>query len=121
MPRREAAPLGAPCWIDLMTSDPTKTATFYSELFGWTVDDPGPDYGGYKNFLLDGVQVGGCMAAMPGAPDAWAVYLSVPNADKVVANAPTVIAPAMDVMALGRMAIVADLGGAVIGAWQPNE
>ena len=29
--------------------------------------------------------------------------------------------PAMDVMALGRMAVVVDLGGAVIGMWQPGE
>jgi predicted enzyme related to lactoylglutathione lyase len=29
--------------------------------------------------------------------------------------------PAMDVMALGRMAVVVDVGGAVIGIWQPGE
>ena len=119
--RTTAAPVGAPCWIDLSTSDEARSHAFYGELFGWTVDDPGPDYGGYKNLLKDGVQVAGCMRAMDGAPDAWGVYLSVPDADKVAANAPAVIAPAMDVLALGRMAIVTDPGGAVIGAWQPGE
>ena len=29
--------------------------------------------------------------------------------------------PAMDVMTLGRMAVVVDAGGAVIGMWQPGE
>jgi predicted enzyme related to lactoylglutathione lyase len=29
--------------------------------------------------------------------------------------------PAMDVMALGRMAVVVDVGGAVVGVWQPGE
>ena len=50
MPHRDSAPVGAPCWVDLFTSDPEKSRIFYSELFGWTVEDPGPDYGGYVNF-----------------------------------------------------------------------
>jgi len=33
MPTRDTAPLGAPCWIDLMTSDPDKRKAFYGELF----------------------------------------------------------------------------------------
>jgi predicted enzyme related to lactoylglutathione lyase len=32
-----------------------------------------------------------------------------------------VMVPAMDVMVLGRMAVVVDVGGAVIGMWQPGE
>ena len=43
MTKRDSAPVGAPCWIDLFTSDQDKSLAFYSELFGWTVDDPGPD------------------------------------------------------------------------------
>jgi uncharacterized protein len=122
MPTRTTeAPVGAPCWIDISTSDESRTHAFYGELFGWTVDDPGPEYGGYKNFLKDGVRVAGCMAALPGAPDAWSLYLSVRDVDKVVANATGVISPAMDVMSLGRMAIVTDPGGIVVGAWQPGE
>ncbi len=35
-----------------MTPDPDKTRAFYSDLFGWKVDDPGPDHGGYQNFVL---------------------------------------------------------------------
>lgn len=121
MPKTTDIPTGAPCWIDLSTSDRARSNAFYGALFGWTVDDPGPEYGGYTNYLTDGVQVAGCMQAMDGAPDAWGVYLSVPDAEKVAANAPGVIAPAMPVMTLGTMAIVTDPGGAVIGVWQPAE
>jgi hypothetical protein len=121
MPTTTEIPTGAPCWIDLSTSDPEKSNAFYGALFGWTIDDPGPEYGGYKNYVKDGVQVAGCMQAMDGAPDAWGVYLSVPDAEKVTANAPGVVAPAMEVGALGTMAIVTDPGGDVIGAWQPAE
>ena len=118
--RTTTAPTGAPCWIDLSTSDEARSHAFYTELFGWTVDDPGPDYGGYKNFLVGGAPVAGCMS-MPGAPDAWSVYLAAPDVDKVMANATGVVSPAMDVMTLGRMAIVTDPAGDVIGAWQAGD
>lgn len=118
--RTNEAPVGAPCWIDLSTSDEARSHAFYGQLFGWTVDDPGPAYGGYKSFLKDGVQVAGCMA-MPDGPDSWGVHLSVPDADKVVATAPDVVAPAMDVGSLGRMALVTDPGGDLVGAWQAGE
>ena len=121
MPKRTTeAPVGAPCWIDLSTSDEAKTHAFYGELFGWTIDDPGSEFGGYKSFLKDGLKVAGCMP-MPGAPDAWGVHLAAPDAEKVAANAPGVVAPAMDVGTLGRMALVTDPGGDLIGAWQAGE
>jgi predicted enzyme related to lactoylglutathione lyase len=119
--RATPAPIGAPCWIDLSTSDEAGSHAFYGELFGWTVDDPGPEYGGYKSFVKDGVKVAGCMTAMPGAPDAWGVHLATDDAEKVAANATGVVAPAMDVGPLGRMALVTDPGGALVGAWEAGE
>ncbi len=126
MPKRDSAPVGAPCWVDLSTSDPDKSREFYRELFGWTVDDPGPEYGGYVNFHKDGVPVGGCMRndGQSGAPDGWMVYLATDNAketaDSAAAHGGHVIFPAMEVMALGSMAIVTDPGQATIGIWQPG-
>jgi predicted enzyme related to lactoylglutathione lyase len=125
MPRRDIAPVGAPCWIDLMTSDPEKTHAFYGELFGWTLDDPGEDYGGYKNFLKDGVMVAGTMLnSEAGVPDRWSLYLAVEDAketvDAVASHGGQVVVPAMDVMELGTMAVVTDAGGAGIGIWQPG-
>ena len=35
MPKRDSAPIGAPCWIDLFTTDPDKSAAFYGDLLGW--------------------------------------------------------------------------------------
>lgn len=122
MPTRStAAPIGAPTWIDLSTSDEARSHAFYGELFGWTVQVPEQDFGGYKNLLRDGVQVAGCMPAMPGAPDAWTVYLATDDAEKVVANSNGVLSPAMDVASLGTMAIVTDPGGSVIGAWKAAD
>ncbi|MDQ6614274.1 MAG: VOC family protein, partial [Actinomycetota bacterium] len=38
MPTRDTAPIGAPCWVDLMTSDTERSRAFYCELFGWTAE-----------------------------------------------------------------------------------
>ena len=54
MPHRDAAPVGAPCWIELFSSDTDKAEAFYGSLFGWTFENAGPDYGGYINASKDG-------------------------------------------------------------------
>ena len=46
MPRRETPPIGAPCWVDLMTSDTERSRAFYSQLLGWTAGDPAEELGG---------------------------------------------------------------------------
>ncbi|MGZ8751490.1 MAG: VOC family protein [Acidimicrobiia bacterium] len=126
MPKRDVAPVGAPCWIDLMTSDPGASRAFYGELFGWTSEEAGPEYGGYINFSLDGLPVAGGMRndGESGMPDLWSVYLATGDAgatvDAATAAGGQVIVAAMDVGELGRMAVVTDAGGAAIGAWQPG-
>jgi hypothetical protein len=126
MPTRESAPVGAPCWIELFTSDVDKGRAFYSELFGWTSDEPAEELGGYFTFYKDGVRVAGGMHndGGTGAPDAWSVYLASnevkATADAAKANGGHVVAEPMDVMELGSMLVVTDPGGALIGAWQPG-
>ncbi len=126
MTTRDTAPLGAPCWVDLFTSDQGASKDFYGEVFGWTVDDPGPEFGGYVNFLRDGVQVGGCMRndGASGQPDMWSVYLAVADAQATVSAASAhggqTHVPPMPVADLGVMAMVGDAGGAAIGLWQPG-
>ncbi len=126
MTTRDIAPLGAPCWIDLFTTDQEASRRFYGEIFGWTVDDPGPEFGGYVNFLRSGVQVGGCMRndGTSGQPDMWSVYLAVSDAQATVDAASVqggqAHVPPMPVADLGVMAMVADAGGAAIGLWQPG-
>lgn len=127
MAKRDDSPTGTPCWVELLTSDPERSQDFYGRLFGWTVEDPGAEYGGYTNFQLKGERVAGCMRndGAAGVPDLWSVYLAVADAEATVARVADaggqVMVPAMDVMTLGRMAVVVDAGGAVIGAWQPGE
>lgn len=127
MPTRENAPAGAPCWIDLMTSDTERSRTFYCELFGWGAEEPNEEFGGYFNYTLDGVRIAGCMANQPGSgmPDVWAVYLACADAkqtvDKATASGGTVQVEPMAVADLGTMAVVEDPSGAGIGVWQPGN
>lgn len=126
MPRRDIAPLGAPCWIDLFSTDTGQAKQFYGELFGWTFEDGGPEFGGYINFFKDGVLVAGCMSndGSSGSPDGWNIYLAAADAKEVVetasAHGATVYLQPMQVMDLGSMAMMADPGGAAIGVWQPG-
>jgi uncharacterized protein len=117
---------GAPCWIDLSTSDTAATRAFYTGLFGWTADEPDPQFGGYFMFSRDGVPAAGCMPAMPDSPtNFWSVYLTVDDAGKtleaVTAGGGQVYVPAMPVADLGTMGVLADPGGASIGIWQPGQ
>ena len=85
MPIRQNVPNGAPCWIDLMSSDADKSTAFYGELFGWTAEAPNEEFGGYINLQKDGERVAGLMAAPEEGPaDVWSVYLSVDDAEKTV-------------------------------------
>ena len=49
VPIRNGAPLGAPCWIDLTSSEVERAQDFYGAVFGWTFESAGPEYGGYIN------------------------------------------------------------------------
>jgi predicted enzyme related to lactoylglutathione lyase len=126
MPHPDLTRPGAPCWVDLFTSDPDRAQQFYGELFGWTGEAAGEEYGGYINFSSGREMVAGCMRndGQAGTPDTWSVYLYSADAkatvDAAAAHGSAVIVPAMDVMALGTMAVVTDPGGATIGLWQPG-
>lgn len=126
MPIRDSVPDGAPIWIDLATSDPQRSKDFYSQLFGWTFEDKGPDFGDYVNFSRNGVLVAGMLPNLqPDTPDGWTTYLSTPDAkatvDAVLAAEGTVLMEADEVGDLGSLAVVNDPSGAVVGIWQPEK
>jgi uncharacterized protein len=127
MPNRDTPPTGAPCWVDLMTSDAERSRAFYGTLLGWSSEEPNPEFGGYFNFTKDGVREAGGMqwqAGMPGQGDVWSVYLASEDAGKTVAaaaaNGGQVLVEPMPIADLGTMAVVSDTGGASIGVWQPG-
>jgi uncharacterized protein len=119
-------PAGAPCWMDLYSSDVETSARFYTELFGWRVRETPTDAGTYRYFELGGRAVGGVMAnqAEWELPDCWSVFL---RTDDVAATAAatrehggTVLMEPMDVAPNGSFLIARDPGGAVVSGWQPG-
>ncbi|HEX8769499.1 MAG TPA: VOC family protein [Acidimicrobiales bacterium] len=124
MPKRATAPTGAPCWVELMTSDTDRSREFYCELFSWTAEEPIEEFGGYFSYQKDGIRVAGCMAAQEGMPDVWSIYLATDDANKTVETAAAkgaqVIVAPMPVGDMGTMAFLSDPGGAAIGIWQPG-
>lgn len=122
---------GTFCWIELATSDPAAAKRFYGELFGWAHnDDPiGPDMV-YTTLLQGGKAVGALYRLQPdqasqGVPPNWGSYVTVADLDraaaKVTALGGQLLAPPMDVMSFGRMAVLKDPTGAVLSLWQPKE
>ncbi|HEX4492065.1 MAG TPA: VOC family protein [Acidimicrobiia bacterium] len=126
MPHRDLAPVGAPVWVDLMTSDPDASRAFYGELFGWTSESAPEEFGGYVNFAKEDVPVAGCMKNSGEAPyDLWSVYLASADAqatfDAATKRGGAVELAPMPVGDLGVMAFVLDPGQGRVGIWQPGE
>jgi uncharacterized protein len=127
VPIRDGAPLGAPCWIDLTTSDLDGAQSFYGTVFGWTFESAGPEYGGYVNAAKDGRQVAGMMANRPetGSPDNWTTYFHTSDLTATItastAAGGVVCMGPMEIPAKGHMALAIDPSGGLFGLWQPLE
>jgi predicted enzyme related to lactoylglutathione lyase len=118
--------IGAPCWIDLYSSDTDRATEFYSQLFGWTAEPPQEGFGGYFTFTKEEKHVGGCMHndGQTGVPDVWTVYLMTDDieatAEAASANGGRVDLAPMAIADNGWMAMVADPGQASVGVCQPG-
>jgi predicted enzyme related to lactoylglutathione lyase len=118
---------GTFCWADLVSGDQDASKAFYSALFGWTYEDsPMGDGAIYSVAQLEGKAVAAVVPLPdPAMPPHWNTYVSVDDADAAAARAQelgaTVVLPAGDVGASGRLAVIQDPQGAVISVWQPGE
>ena len=127
MTNRHAAPLGAPCWVDLWTSDTQGSRQFYAELFGWQAEEPSIDHGGYFMFTRAGVPVAGAMGDMgeARANNTWKPFFATQDIERTLklatSHGATVHLPAMPIDDLGSQAVIADPAGAVTGIWQPGS
>lgn len=116
-------PAGTPCWADLAVPDVAAAGSFYSAVLGWTLEEAGPEFGGYVMATVDGAAAAGIGPVQAeGQPAAWTLYFASADADAtataVAAAGGAVVMPPMDVGPLGRMFVAADPGGAVFGVWQ---
>src|SRR5690349_2015947 len=104
MPERDGYPAGVPCWVDTSQPDPQAAANFYSELFGWDVEDVMPPDSPVKYYIgrIRGGDAGAIGSQSEGAPPVptWNTYIWVDSADetaeKVKAAGGQVAMDAMD-------------------------
>ena len=112
-------------WDELGTQDVEGAERFYRAVFGWTTEDMGAEYGGYRIFKSGDTQIGGLMK-MPDAstPSQWVPYVHADDVDATVAKAKGLGASAMlegmDVPGVGRVAVLLDPQGAAFGLFKPS-
>lgn len=117
-------------WNELMTRDAEKMKNFYADAVGWTFD--GMDMGNGQTYwvaMVGETPVGGMFtmagADFEGIPEHWMPYLAVDDVnaavEKAKAGGATVMREPFDVPGIGRIAILREPGGAVIGWMTPVD
>ena len=132
MPEMTAYRPGTFSWADLGAHDPPVAERFYTSLFGWTARHdrfgPGED-DVYVMLQKDGRDVAALYRMdeaqrSQGIPSAWLSYVTVDDAARAAEKARelggTVVSDAFDVMDYGKMALIADPGGALLALWEPG-
>jgi predicted enzyme related to lactoylglutathione lyase len=131
MPKVSSFPPGTFCWVELSTTDAKAARSFYSKLFGWSVNEiPMGDQGTYFIFQKDGADAAAMYEQSPQEkkeriPPHWNNYIAVASADaaseKVKKLGGEVVAGPFDVMDIGRMAFVTDPQRAMFAVWQAKK
>ncbi len=105
-------------WADLMATDPTKAAAFYSELMNWSTAPWGEHY---TMFKLGEKGIAGTAQLPPqaaGVPSHWLQYVTVDDVDaaanKVQELGGSILMGPMDLPDVGRSVTIRDPQGAVI-------
>ena len=118
---------GAFFWNELMTNDVEKAKQFFARTVGWQFEGMNmADMGGAGTYWVaqaDGKPVGGMMdmtgVVPPGVPPHWIGYVEVDDIDARIAQVASaggnVMRPPFDIPGVGRIAILADPTGAVLG------
>jgi len=116
-------------WNELMTHDAEAAKTFYGDIIGWTFNGMPDPQGGTYWIGMDGERPAGGIFDLngkkefEGLPPQWMSYLAVDDVDARVEAATKagakVVQPAMDIPGVGRIVMIQDAGGAVIGWMTP--
>ena len=116
-------------WNELMTGDAEKAKTFFSQTIGWRFNEMPMPEGTYWVAMLGDKPVGGIMSMQgivpEGTPPHWISYLAVDDIDarlaKVVSAGGEIKREPFEVPNVGRIAIVQDASGAVMGWITPAQ
>lgn len=114
-------------WMELNTGDVEKAKAFFGDTIGWTFKNQPMDSGDYWLAFVGDTPIAGIVAldafSPPDVPPHWFSYLAVDDIDARVAAAAkagaTIMRPPFDVPDVGRIAILQDPTGAVMGWMTP--
>ena len=112
---------GAFSWFELTTTDLRAAESFYTRLFGWTME-PWTGEGSYTLIKVNGKEVGGMVAGSVAGPKTygWGIYVTVTDVDETAAKVPElggkVLLQPTDIPRVGRFCVIEDPQGAVITA-----
>lgn len=113
-------------WYEIMSTDPAGSIDFYTQLVGWAHQKFPGDIP-YHLFMLGDDPVAGCMqlpeeAREQGAPTHWLGYIHVDDISATVSQARELganILHEMELPEIGKVAVLMDPQGAVVGFYQP--
>jgi len=115
-------------WNELATRDVQAAIAYYKDVFGWEIQTEDMPDGPYHMGVMDGQPMAGIyditqIPDMEGVPSHWLTYFAVDDVDASVASSikagGTSLQPAFDVPMVGRIAMIKDPSGAVIGLMTP--
>ncbi|WP_328441920.1 VOC family protein [Streptomyces sp. NBC_00444] len=116
---------GALGWVELLTRAPERAESFYTTVFGWSVNSSAH----YTQWGIDGADFGG-MTTMddkfpPEVPTHWLPYFAVADVDISAATAAgaggTVLMEPTSVLHGPRIAVLRDPQGAVFGVYLAGD
>lgn len=123
--------LGEFCWNELITSDTEAGKNFYSELFGWKIQEM--DMGDFVYTMFndpnapegpEGMVAGMMKAPMPEISPHWLSYVLV---DDVEASAKKAVSLGAEIckepteLPMGWFAVLKDPQGAVFALWKKKD
>jgi len=121
-------------WRDLLTNDPAASQRFYGELFGWTFENIGTasnlkNDSAYALIRHNGKLIGGMIdtLALNNQDDIsqWVVLMSVEDIDASIgavnADGGKVMTPPTDLQDRGRLAVIRDAEGALVGLLETRD
>lgn len=120
---------GTVFWSELMTRDVAAARAYYTAVCGWEWATMPMGEGDYHvasrgGRMIAGMMDVGAVAGMVGLPPHWMTYLAVDDVDAAVAvtraQGGMIHREPCDVAGVGRIAIVGDPGGAVVGLMTPT-
>lgn len=108
-------------WTELTTTDLAAAKTFYSQLFGWTLEEQEITDIPYTVIKVNDQPIGGMMSLppeSPAMPSQWGAYVTVEDvnasAQQAEALGAKIIIPPTDIPETGRFCLLQDPQGATL-------